>query len=244
MQFDMALDSGSVVQPSAAFSNVPSSTPTSTSSSTPTATPTSSTTPQPATSATPSLSGGSIAGIAIGGFIALALLGAIFFWVGRSSRRRSRPSTPTQVTQPPAAPMSQQYTGSGAGFGSEGRNTSPMMPTGVMETSPSPGPIVDGDTVYVPVKRSAIVSGGDFGAMGWSPPANETSFPDVDARSGHAGAAGSSSPTMQMDTGYGLSGSNMYPYGNQETGHASRHSLGGYRHSGGHRNQGPSELGG
>lgn len=163
MQYDMALDSPGVVQPSAAFSAA--RTAISETASAPSSSPTTSS--QPAAQATvvvlsPSLSQGSTAGIIIGCIVAVALIGAGFYWCGRrhssgggSKHSSTWPTVTAGGTMPrpprPYPPMSTDFTPHGGGgwiqIPAPGAGAGLSMPT----------PFVAGDTIYLPVKRGADV---------------------------------------------------------------------------------------
>lgn len=157
----MALDSGSVIQPDAALSQTTTTTSTtSTPESTSTPTPTPTTQPAEQSGGGGGLGAGAIAGVVVGAVFGIALIAGLFYWYGIMRARQKPP------TQPDASPMTRSsYLSPGAPSfdASSGMFTGPTHPSPPPPSSLSPiqaaAPFVDGDTIYVPVKRSTIASG-------------------------------------------------------------------------------------
>ncbi|KAK3330493.1 hypothetical protein B0H66DRAFT_598031 [Apodospora peruviana] len=167
MQYNMALDSPSVGQPSAAHDHM-----TMTSSSTSFSTTHPSTTSQtstptaaaPVQSSSNGLGGGAIAGVVIGAVAGIALIAALFYWYGIIRARQQPPTTSPTVQTSYISPDAKSFDGQSAMFSSPPSGVpSPPLPQPQMGMSPPDqaggSPLVDEDVIYVPVKRSTIASG-------------------------------------------------------------------------------------
>lgn len=159
----MALDSGLVIQPDAAWDHLMSTTTMSTSSSPePTSTPPPTPTAQPVeSSSSGGLGAGGIAGVVVGAVAGIALIAGLFFWYG-ILRARQKPPVNPDVS--PMAKASYLSPGAPSFDASSGMFTGPTQPSPPPPNSLGITPnaaaaIVDGDTIYVPVKRSTIASG-------------------------------------------------------------------------------------
>lgn len=174
-QADMALDSGKVEQPDAALKDKPPMDMSSSTSSTSTASQTSSPTTTPAaTVAEPAapagLGAGGIAGVVVGAVAGIALVAGLFYWYGVM---RARQKPPTPETSPMAQSSYLSPGGGGAASSFDARSATMFSSNGVPSPPPqthlSPdmgsGPFVDGDTIYVPVKRSTMIASGDLSHM-------------------------------------------------------------------------------
>ena len=103
----------------------------------------------------------------IGAVAGIALIAGLFYWYG-VMRARQKPPTPDTS---PMAQSSYLSPGGGAPSSFDARSATMFSSNGVPSPPPqshlglSPeqgaGPFVDGDTIYVPVKRSTI-AGGDL----------------------------------------------------------------------------------
>ncbi|KAK4216612.1 hypothetical protein QBC37DRAFT_88116 [Rhypophila decipiens] len=154
-QYEMALDSPFVMQPDAASEQLNPPTTTTSSTSTTETKPTPSNTAAAAAtepSGNNGLGAGGIAGVVVGAVAGIAMIAGIFYWYGVMRARQKPP------TQPDVSPMTKSsYLSPGA----PSFDTSSGMFTGTTVPSPPPqsAAFVDGDTIYVPVKRSTIASG-------------------------------------------------------------------------------------